>query len=145
MSSTPQLRSESPLPKPIKTNDESFELSLYADEYPTKDDFIAASNRLSIAFPKMTKEFFILLTEFIIKNEFTSKRLSDAVNHVIANFQYKELNISDIIKFDRRVKLYTGKEFVNAQMSGISPDEFEKREIDGKIYFVRKIDLLNVI
>jgi len=118
-------------------------LSLYGDKFPEKEDFIAASNRLSISFPKMTKEFFVLLTEFVVKKEFTAKRLSDAVNHVIANFQYKELNISDIIKFDRRVKLYTGKEFVIAQMNGIHPSEFEKRIINDVVYWVRKIDLLN--
>ena len=103
----PLSKSESHFPKLIKTDNEKFELSLYADGFPTKEDLITASNRLSIAFPKMPKEFFVLLTEFVIKHKFTAKRLSDSVNHVIANFQYKELNISDIIKFDRRVKLYS--------------------------------------
>ena len=143
MNSTPQLRSESPLRKPIKTNDETFEISLYNDCVPTKDDFLTASNRLSIAFPKMTKEFFILLTEFVIKEGFTAKRLSDAVNHVIANFQYKELNISDIIKFDRRIKLYTYYEVYNLMGQFPHPD-FEKMEVNGNNYFVRKVDLLNV-
>jgi len=126
----------------MNKEDNSFELSLYADEYPTKEDFKAASNRLSIAFPKMTKEFFVLLTEFIIKHKFTSKRLSEAVNYVIANFQYKELNIADIIKFDRRVKLYTGNEFMNAQMSGIHPSKFEIREIEDVKYWILKSDLI---
>jgi len=117
-------------------------MSLYSDEYPTKDDFKAASNRLSISFPKMTKEFFVLLTEFVIKNKFTAKRLSDAVNHVIANFQYKELNISDIIKFDRRIKLYKSYEVYNI-MGKFPHSDFEKIEVDGINYYVRKVDLLN--
>lgn len=131
------------MPRLIRIDSENLGLSLYADKSPDKDDFTSASNRLSIAFPKMTKEFFVLLTEFVIKHEFTAKRLSEAVNHVISNFQYKELNISDIIKFDKRVKLYTGSQFVNAQSKGIHPSEFEKREIEGKIYWVLKADLLN--
>ena len=139
----PQLKSDSHLPKLIKTENETLGLSLYVDEFPTKDDFKTASNRLSTAFPKMTKEFFVLLTEFVLEHEFTAKRLSDAVNHVIANFQYKELNISDVIKFDRRVKLYTGNEFMKAQMSGIHPSEFEMKKIDRVTYWVRKADLLN--
>ncbi|KAA6324380.1 hypothetical protein EZS27_026288 [termite gut metagenome] len=80
----------------------------------------------------------------MLENEFTAKRLEEAVNHVLDNFQYKELNVSDIIKFDRRVKLYTGNEFVKAQMSGIHPSEFERREIDGTLYWVKKVDLLNL-
>ncbi|MCL1942003.1 MAG: hypothetical protein FWF54_00395 [Candidatus Azobacteroides sp.] len=131
------------MPKPVRTDGGTLELSLYADEFPTVEDFMAASNRLSIAFPKMTKEFFVLLTEFAVKHEFTAERLSDAVNHVIADFRYRELNISDIIRYDRRVKLYTAGEFMKAQMSGTHPSEFEKREIDGKIYRVLKADLLN--
>ena len=117
-------------------------LSLYADRELNDDDFIRASNRLSIAFPKMTKEFFILLAEFIDKHNFTAKRLEDAVNHVIANFPYKELNISDIIRYDRRVKLYTGREYENAQVNGADPSEFERRNINGVNYFIRKTDTL---
>ena len=127
----------------MRTEGGGRELSLYADNYPTKDDFEIASNRLSIAFPKMNKEFFVLLTEFVLKEKFTAKRLSDAVNHVIANFQYKELNISDIIRFDRRVKLYTGSEYVDMQGKGAKSTEFKKRVINGTMYFVKKSDILN--
>lgn len=91
----------------------------------------------------MPEEFFILLTEFILKEKFTAKRLEDAVNHVIRNFQYKEFNISDIIKFDKRVKLYTGKEYISMQMQGFHTSEFEKRVINDEVYWVKKIDLLN--
>ena len=109
---------------------------------PTKDELKVATNRLAIAFPKMTSEFFVLLTEFVIKHDFTAKRLSDAVNHVISNFQYKEPNISDIIKFDKRVKLHTYNEVYIATGQVPHPD-FEKREIEGKMYYIRKTDLLN--
>ena len=92
----------------------------------------------------MSKEFFVLLSEFILTENFTEKRLKDAVNHIIKNFQYKELNISDIIKFDKRVRLYTGNEFMNAQMNGVHCSEFEKRVIDNTVYWVKKVDLLNL-
>ena len=89
----------------------------------------------------MEKAFFDVLAERIIENDFTEKRLIDAVSHVIDNFHYKELNIADVIQFDRRVKLYTGEEYMSAQMSGKQPSEFEKRTIDGTMYFVLKTDL----
>ena len=90
----------------------------------------------------MTTGFFTLLTEFIKKDGFTAKRLEDAVNHVIMNFAYKELNISDVIRYDRRVKLYSGREYENAQINGADPSEFERREIKGVNYFVRKSDTI---
>lgn len=135
-------------PKLQKTDD-GYALSVYNDMAPTSESLKIASNRLAIAFPKMTKEFFLLLTEFVLKENFTAKRLEDAVNHVIANFQYKELNISDIIKFDKKAKLYTGEEYKTAQMkkfkeTGVSgTNEFEKRIINETIYWVKKSDLLN--
>lgn len=140
--STPQLKSDSPLPQLRKT-DSGFELSLYTDDVPKNSDFKTAANRLSIAFPKMTKEFFLLLTEFVAKEKFTAKRLEDSVNHVIANFQYKELNISDIMKFDRRAKLYTYLEVCEMWTKHrATVDDFEKRRINGTVYWVKKTDLL---
>lgn len=118
-------------------------LSLYNDEKPDRGDFIQANNRLGIAFPKMTKEFFVLLTEFLITENFTKQRLKDAVNYVIKNFPYKELNISDIISYDRKVKLYTHSEASALVTQGkASFEDFEKREIDGKIFRILKSDTI---
>jgi len=117
---------------------------LYTDKKPEKTDYEQAVSRLSIAFPRMKGEFFILLTEFLIKENFTKKRLTDAVNHTIANFQYKELNISDIIQFDRKIKLYTYNEVTEMVLKNqASYSDFEIREIDGKKFRVKKTDLIN--
>jgi hypothetical protein len=126
----------------LKRVNDGFELSVYDDSEPVKIDFEKASNRLSIAFPKMTKEFFLLLTEFVINENFTAKRLEDAVNHIIANFQYKELNISDVIKFDRRVKLYTYGEVCTLVTQGKAGfEDFEIRKIGENTFRVKKTDL----
>lgn len=87
--------------------DDGFEISTYVDKYPNEIQLQQAVGKLMIAFPKMSKEFFILLSEYLLKEKFTEERLKDAVDNVICKFQYKELNISDIISFDKRVKLYT--------------------------------------
>ena len=89
----------------------------------------------------MSGEFFILLSEFIVKEEFTAERLKDAVNHTIANFQYKELNISDIVGYDRRLKLYTPAEVHKLKGSYPHPD-FKRKEIDGKMFWLLKADLI---
>lgn len=114
----------------------SFEISLYNDNIPSVSEINTAINRLSIAFPKMMKDFFVLLTEFIIEHKFTAKRLSDSVNHVIANFQYKELNISDIIKFDKRKRLYTQDDVYRISGKFPSPD-FELYKSDNKRFWIK--------
>ena len=85
------------------------ELSLY--EGSLSEMCIAKNMRkLQLAFPKQSKEFFNILAERLVANGFTDERLTDAVNNVIDNFEYKELNISNIIKFDKKVKLYNHKQ-----------------------------------
>ena len=85
------------------------EISLYQGSL---SDIGVAKNmrKLQSAFPKQNKEFFNVLAERLIANGFTDERLTDAVNNVIDNFQYRELNISDIVKFDKKIKLYNYKE-----------------------------------
>lgn len=88
---------------------QSNEVSLYLD---TLSDMGVAKNmrRLQSAFPKQSKEFFNVLAERLIANGFTDQRLTDAVNNAIDSFQYKELNISDIVRFDKKMRLYNYKE-----------------------------------
>ena len=88
---------------------QSNEVSLYQGSLT---DMGVAKNmrKLQSAFPKQSKEFFNVLAERLIANGFTDERLRDAVNNVIDNFQYKELNISDIVRFDKKMRIYNYKE-----------------------------------
>lgn len=91
----------------------------------------------------MDGTFFNLLSERLIDNSFSSKRLKDAINDIIDNFRYKELTIADIIKFDKRVKLYSYNEACRMVSKGeCSFSDFETREINGKFYRVKKTDLI---
>lgn len=99
-------------------------------------------SRLMVAFPKMENEFFNLLSERVRANKFTTKRLNDAINHLIDNFNYKELNIADIVKFDRKVKLYSYNDVCKMVSKGeASFTDFAIKEIDGTHYRVKKTDL----
>lgn len=87
-------------------------------------------------------DFFNLLSERVVANGFSNERLKDAINHILDNFQYKELVISDIIKFDRKVKLYTYSEVVSMVTKGLATwSDFEIREINGNHFRVKKADL----
>ena len=118
-------------------------VSLYRDNEASPRDIAVSMKRLELAFPKMESAFFDLLAERIIANGFTAERLKDAVNHVLDNFQYKELNISDIIRFDRRAKLYTYSEVCQLITAGKAVmEDFEMREINGTVFRIKKADLV---
>lgn len=126
----------------LKNSENSHEISKYDDALATPEAIYQSTNRLRAAFPKMGDQFFNLLSERIIANDFTGDRLADAVNHVIDNFAYKELNVSDIIRFDRMIKLYTYSEVAEMVTAGKAHfDDFEIREINGRTYRVRKTDV----
>jgi len=92
----------------------------------------------------MGNDFFEILYDRIDKNGFTGKRLEDAINHVIDNFQYKELNVADIVSFDKRTKLFTYNQVCNEICNGqANMGDFQRFEIDGKAYWAKKVDLLN--
>ena len=122
-------------------SDRGYEISLYADPPATDSDIGMQTARLKVAFPGMNDLFFNILSERIVANDFTQERLADAVNSVIDNFRYKELNVSDIIRFDRRVKLYSYSDVIRITGQFPHPD-FERRLIDGARWYVRKADLI---
>lgn len=122
---------------------QSNEISLYEGGILTDRSIAINLKKLKEAFPRMQPAFFNLLSERVIANGFSDKRLTDAVNNVIDNFEFKELNVSDIIKFDRKVKMYTYTEAAAMVTAGKATfEDFEKREINGNVLRILKTDLL---
>ena len=118
-------------------------VSLYRGEPASVNEILTSMNRLAASFPRMGNDFFNILAERIRANNFTSSRLRDAVNYLIDNFSYKELNVADIIRFDKKVKLYTYRDVCNLVSKGeASMSDFVVREVNGCCYRVKKSDLL---
>ena len=118
------------------------EMSLYPGEELEPSVILQSVNRLKVSFPKMSNDFFNVLAERVVANKFSNKRLQDAVNYVLDNFQYKELNISDIVKFDKRAKLYSYNEVCNlVTKSQASFSDFQIVELEGNTYRVKKTEL----
>ena len=101
-----------------KSQSKECSISLYGGEPAGAQEIAESISRLMDAFPKMENEFFNLLSERVRANKFTTKRLNDAINHLIDNFNYKELNIADIVKFDKKVKLYSYNDVCNMVSKG---------------------------
>lgn len=117
-------------------------ISLYNGVEASPQEVAIAMSRLKTGFPKMENAFFNLLAERVIGNGFSENRLKDAINEVLDNFRYKELTIADIIKFDKRVKLYSYNEVCALVSKGTASfSDFETREINGEYYRIKKTDL----
>lgn len=124
----------------LVNSDSGLEISRYNDEL-TPSNILVQMKRLSVAFPKQSPEFFNLLAERIASNGFTDKRLNDAVNNLLDNFSYKELNLSDIIKFDKRVKLYTYSDVCKMVTKGeVLMSDFEIYRIGDQCFRIKKTD-----
>lgn len=119
-------------------------VSLYVADNLSDVGIAKNLKKLQIAFPKQSVEFFNVLAERLIANGFTDERIKDAVNHIIDSFQYKELNISDIIKFDKRIKLYSHSDICNEiHNNRVSFSDFEKyKKVGKKQFWVKKADLV---
>lgn len=118
------------------------EISIYKGETANPQQIAVACSRLRTAFPKMESGFFNLLAERAIANKFTPERLVDAVNNIIDNFQYKEINISDIIRYDRKIKLYTYNEVCKMVTEGTAAfSDFITKEINGNVFKIKKSDI----
>lgn len=92
-----------------RENDERY-ITLYADQQADVRDIATQLNRLKAAFPRNEAVFFNLLAERIVARGMTRSQLTEAVNRLIDGFQYKELNVSDVIGWDKRIKLYSHSE-----------------------------------
>lgn len=109
----------------------------------TQEQIIRNIAKLEMAFPKMERGFFKILLDRIDANSFSNKRLENAVNYVIDKFQYKELNVADIISWDKHINIYTHSQVCNlinkSMIKGF--EDTEIREINGTKYWVLKSDL----
>ncbi len=109
----------------------------------TQEQLLTNIAKLEMAFPKMQGEFFKILLDRIDANNFSTKRLENAVNYVIDNFRYKELNVADIISWDKHINIYTHAQICNLIHKSLIKgfEDTEIREINETKYWVLKSDL----
>ena len=83
-----------------------YEVSLYNGNLATDEEILVACGTLCAAFSQTGKEFIALLSKYIRRSEFTSKRLSDAVDYLIESHKYPCITISDVLSYDKKIKFY---------------------------------------
>jgi hypothetical protein len=83
------------------------------------------------------KTGFVATFDWIINPESFDKILSRNYDNARSK---KDIEIQS----DSKAKLYTYNEICRMWMNGAKQDDFEKREIDGTMYWIRKVDFLNM-
>jgi len=86
-------------------------LSIYTGEL-TEENLIKQMLRIKKVFPTLHKDYYSILAERIKENNFTDKKLEDAINFVIDNCVYPQPSIAQFIQFDVKVKTKTYKELL---------------------------------
>lgn len=99
------------------------------------------SAKIQVAFPKLDKLFFTVLTERLIKNGFTENRLRDAIGYLLDNFKYQTPTIADIINFDKKIKIYSHHEVeLLIQEDKARFDDFYRHWVGNTLYRVKKTE-----
>ncbi len=89
--------------------------------------------RLREVFKHNDDDFYKLLSSRVVVNNFTDKKLKDAVSNAIDTFPYKELNVADIINFDKKLKLYNYEEMLRQNL-GTKPFRIVRRTENGNLW-----------
>jgi len=117
------------------------EISLYSDNIAKPEIIATELAKLKSAFPNMESAFVSVLSERVSVNGMSEKRLKDAIGYVIDTFKYQKPNISDIVGYDRRIKLYNYTEVCNVVNKGEGQfSDFEKHWIGETLFRVLKSD-----
>ena len=91
----------------------------------------------------MTDNFFNLLKDRVKANKLTSKRLTDAVNHVIDTFVYQKPAIANFISFDRNIKVYNYKQAIEYGFEYLQKvDIFKPEDKNRKCFWITKNDFV---
>lgn len=116
-------------------------LSIYKGELTGKN-ILDQTRRLKSAFPNAEPGFFDLVIERVKEKGFTDERLKDAVNHIIDNFRYPQPMVSDVISFDKRVKLHSYSDMMVNVDKGHRFEDYEVRDFDGKKFWIEKSEII---
>ena len=117
------------------------EITLYNDKQANVITIATELRKLQAVFPALDNDFISILAERIKSNGFTDQRLKDAIGNVIDNFTYQKPNISDIIRFDKKIKLYNAAETSKMVTDeGYRYEDFSHYHRNGQLFWIKKTD-----
>ena len=90
----------------LVADDGGMSISTYNDQLtnPTVAKYI---KKVKDAFPDLPAGFYSVFSERIVNEQFTDRRLIDAVNHVVDTCIYPRPTVAQFISWDRRFQMFT--------------------------------------
>lgn len=130
----------------MKIDQEGRSLTVYRDRKATADDVKMGIGKLDAAFPNSFRtenektKFYAILTEIVIRQGLSSRQLSDAIYNCLINSKtYKQINVSDIVGYDKRLKLYSYNEMTIMVTNGEAEcSDFYRVKIRDKYFYIKK-------
>jgi len=95
---------------------------------------------LKHSFPALPKEWYDVLSQMIVEEQFSNQRLNDAVWHVIRTCVYPTPTIANVLSYDKRMKLHTYNDMVE-MVDDYGPEVWSlyfKRVINNQTYWLSK-------
>lgn len=86
-------------------NGSYYEISLYGNKPACYDEIFAECTKLLMAFPAQEETFFSILYQAIEDEGMSLERLREAIKQLIANHKFRTFNVSDIVSYDKTVKI----------------------------------------
>ena len=113
--------------------DQGNKISIFAGVL-TEDHIEKQITLLKNTFPKLKKEWFAILYDFLKEDKFTNERLTAAVRECIRTCVYPEPAMAEILSFDRKIELFYYEDMMKKlSENGIRIwDHYTNIEIDGK-------------
>lgn len=122
-------------------------VSIYNDNIANDEFILEQIKRLYICFPDTNKEIFKELFNRIKANEFTEKRLQDAIDNIIDTHTFKTITVADVISYDKTIDIYSYVDVCNiAYEKGAEIwDNFSKVVIGNDIFYIKNSDVNKII
>jgi hypothetical protein len=126
--------------------DNEYRMSVYSDTL-TKVGIAGNVLKLKKTFPALPKEFYEILQDRLMENNFTDQKLTDSVNHVIDTFIYPNPTIANFLSYTKDVRLYTYQEIIKMLDENKKAFDYYKLVNDSKVRLyahIRDIEKYNL-
>lgn len=122
--------------------EEGFEVSIYGKGSVQPEVILPYVAKLKMAFPNLGQEFFDVLLERIKSLPFTNERAIAAINHVIDTEEYPRFQLSRILSFDTKYKLYTYAHVLRHVHNGGKFNDYVSVTRSGRKFWVEAADFI---
>lgn len=131
---------------PVKADNGSMSISLYNDQPADEAAWAVQALRITSVFPEVGSNaaFMNELSKAVARKRMTAKQLEDAIDNLVDNCKYPRFSISEVVSYDKKVRLYSHAECCEICSHGVSwNDTFDTVKVDGKVFWVKKVDVVN--